>query len=382
MKQINSKLTSTNVTIFTEMSALALKHHAINLGQGFPDYNPPKGLLDLIHQNIYDKIHQYAPMQGNYRLREVISEKIMKSYGTFVHPDTEITITAGATQAIFTAIEAFVHPADEVIIFEPAYDAYRPAIEIAGGECKVYTMVGDDFSIDWGMVKSMTNSNTKMIIINTPHNPSSTILDEDDMKSLQNIVRDTDIIILSDEVYEHLIFDGSIHQSVLRYPELYSRSLAVFSFGKTFHATGWKTGYIAGPDYLMREFRKIHQWNVFCVNSIMQDALSKYLSEPEHYDYLPGFYQAKRDYFLERIKETPFKPLKSEGTFFQVVDYSAISQDDDITFAKWMTEKIGVTAIPLSVFYSKNPEQRHIRFCFAKTENLLDLAGERLSRLK
>lgn len=382
MKQINSKLTSTNVTIFTEMSALALKHHAINLGQGFPDYNPPKGLLDLIHQNIYDNIHQYAPMQGNYTLREVISEKIMKSYGTFVHPDTEITITAGATQAIFTAIEAFVHPADEVIIFEPAYDAYRPAIEIAGGECKVYTMVGDDFSIDWGMVKSMTNSNTKMIIINTPHNPSATILDEDDMKSLQNIVRDTDIIILSDEVYEHLIFDGSIHQSVLRYPELYSRSLAVFSFGKTFHATGWKTGYIAGPDYLMREFRKIHQWNVFCVNSIMQDALSKYLSEPEHYDYLPGFYQAKRDYFLERIKETPFKPLKSEGTFFQVVDYSAISQDDDITFAKWMTEKIGVTAIPLSVFYSQNPEQRHIRFCFAKTENLLDLAGERLSRLK
>ena len=228
----------------------------------------------------------------------------------------------------------------------------------------------------------MISPKTKMIIINSPHNPSATILDDDDMTSLQNVVSGTDIIIISDEVYEHLIFDGAMHKSVLKYPELCSRSLAVFSFGKTFHATGWKIGYITGPDYLMKEFRKIHQWNVFCVNSIIQDALSVYLNEPAHYEYLSDFYQAKRDYFLESIKNTPLKPLKSQGTFFQIVDYSAISHEDDISFVKWMTEKIGVTAIPLSVFYSQKSDQRHIRFCFAKTEKLLDMAGESLSALR
>ena len=382
MKQIYSKLTSQNVTIFTEMSALAIQHNAINLGQGFPDYNPPENLLHLIHQNIFRDIHQYAPMPGNYKLREAISGKIMKSYGTYVHPEKEITITAGATQAIFTAITALIHPGDEVIIFEPAYDAYKPSVEIAGGKCVVYTLEGEDFRIDWNQVKSMISPKTKMIIINSPHNPSATILDDDDMTSLQNVVSGTDVIIISDEVYEHLIFDGAMHKSVLKYPELCSRSLAVFSFGKTFHATGWKIGYITGPDYLMKEFRKIHQWNVFCVNSIIQDALSVYLNEPAHYEYLSDFYQAKRDYFLESIKNTPLKPLKSQGTFFQIVDYSAISHEDDISFVKWMTEKIGVTAIPLSVFYSQKSDQRHIRFCFAKTEKLLDMAGERLSALR
>lgn len=381
MKLPESKLSSSNVTIFTEMSALALKHNAINLGQGFPDYNPPQSLLEVIHKNIFNDIHQYAPMPGHFKLREAIAEKIFKSYGQYVHPDTEITVTAGATQAIFTAIEAFVHTGDEVIIFEPAYDAYKPAIEIAGGKSVIYTMSGDDFSIRWDMIRSLVNHKTRLIIINSPHNPTATVFSEEDMLALQSIVKDTDIIILSDEVYEHLIFDDHLHQSILRYPQLFARSMAVFSFGKTFHATGWKLGYIVGPDYLMKEFRRIHQWNVFCVNSILQHALSEYLIEPAHYDYLPHFYQEKRDYFLKILDNSPFIPLKSKGTFFQVVDYSEISNEDDITFAKWMTEKIGVTAIPLSVFYTHPSDNRHIRFCFAKTAHLLDQAGERFKLL-
>lgn len=376
-----SKLSSAQVTIFTEMSALATNHHAINLGQGFPDFDPPVELLELVQKNIFDHKNQYAPMPGLLKLREGLSKKIWESYSCYADPETEITITAGATQAIFTAIIAFVHKNDEVIIFEPAYDSYRPSIEIAGGKCVVYTMLSPDFHINWHMVKAMISDKTRMIIINTPHNPTGTTLKENDLRMLAELVRDTEIIVLSDEVYEHLIYDGALHQSIMRYPELYARSLAVYSFGKTFHATGWKLGYITAPSYLMKEFRKIHQWNVFCVNSFIQHALAEYLTEKSHYEYLPDFYQQKRDYFLSILGKTPFIPLKSDGTFFQLVDYTAISNMDDINFTREMTINHGIAAIPLSVFYSSREDVKLIRFCFAKTEKLLDAAGSKLESI-
>ena len=376
-----SKLSSEQITIFTEMSALATKHNAINLGQGFPDYDPPFDLLDLVKKHLFDHKNQYAPMPGVLQLREVLSKKIFDDYLCYVNPATEITITAGATQAIFTAISAFIHANDEVIIVEPAYDSYRPAIEIAGGKAVIYTMLSPDFCINWSMVQALITDKTRMIIINTPHNPTGTTLKNKDLNMLTELVRDTDIIILSDEVYEHLIYDGAPHQSVMRYPELYSRSLAVFSFGKTFHATGWKLGYVAAPEYLMKEFRKVHQWNVFCVNSFIQYALTDYLTEKTHYEYLPEFYQKKRDYFNSILSKTPFIPLKSEGTFFQLADYSGISNLDDILFTREMATNHGIAAIPLSVFYSTQEDIKLIRFCFAKTEKLLDAAGSKLESI-
>ncbi len=373
-----SKLSSAQVTIFTEMSALATQYNAINLGQGFPDFDPPGELLELVKKHLSDHKNQYAPMAGALTLREALSDKLLQAYSCKVSPDNEITITAGATQAIFTAITAFVHAGDEVIIFEPAYDSYRPSIEIAGGKAVVFTMLPPDFHINWSMVKAMINEKTRMIIINSPHNPTGTTLKEEDLLKLAAVVRDTDIIILSDEVYEHLIYDGAQHQSVMRFPELYARSFAVFSFGKTFHATGWKIGYIAGPEYLTKEFRKVHQWNVFCVNSFIQYALAEYLTEKSHYEYLPNFYQQKRDFFKSILLKTEFKPLKSEGTFFQLADYTNVSELDDVSFTKEMTIKFGIATIPLSVFYSSKEDVKLIRFCFAKTEKLLSAAGEKM----
>lgn len=379
--QITSKLSSSQTTIFTEMSALATQHQALNLGQGFPDYDPPSALLDLVKDAIDDHKHQYAPMSGVMPLREVIAEKVFHAYGQYINPTSEITITAGATQAIFTAITTLVHLGDEVIIFEPAYDSYRPSIELAGGKAVVYTMEAPDFKINWSLVAAMISPKTKMIIINTPHNPTGTILKADDLIQLSHIVKDTDIIILSDEVYEHLVYDGQPHESVLKYPELYQRSISVFSFGKTYHCTGWKVGYCVAPEYLMNEIRKVHQWNVFSVNSFVQYALATFMKDEQQYLSLPQFYQQKRDFFLEILKTTRLQPLKSEGTFFQLSDYSEISDLDDVAFAKEMTVKHGVACIPISVFYSNIRQDKLIRFCFAKTENLLSKAGLLLSKI-
>jgi methionine transaminase len=378
---ITSKLSSSQTTIFTEMSALASQHQALNLGQGFPDYDPPVALLDLVKDAIDDHKHQYAPMAGVMALREVIAEKVFRAYGQYVHPTSEITITAGATQAIFTAITAFIHQGDEVIIFEPAYDSYRPSIELAGGKAVVYTMEAPEFKINWKLVAAMVTHKTKMIIINTPHNPTGTILKADDLLQLSRIVKDTDIIILSDEVYEHLVYDVQPHESVLKYPELFQRSISVFSFGKTYHCTGWKVGYCIAPEYLMNEIRKVHQWNVFSVNSFVQHALATFMKDEQQYLSLPQFYQQKRDFYLEILKTTRLRPLKTEGTFFQLCDYSDISDLDDVAFAKEMTIKHGVACIPISVFYADHRQDRLIRFCFAKTENLLSESGLRLSKM-
>ncbi|MBK9735412.1 MAG: aminotransferase class I/II-fold pyridoxal phosphate-dependent enzyme [Saprospiraceae bacterium] len=376
MQHIPSKISSQQTTIFTEMSALSAQYNAINLGQGFPNFEPPKPLLELVNFYLNNAKNQYAPMAGVMALREAISLKILTSYNRYVHPDHEITITAGATQAIFTAITALIHDGDEVIIFEPAYDSYRPAIEIAGGKVVVYAMEAPEFKINWSLVGAMITPMTKMILINTPHNPTGTIFKSDDLQKLSQIVKDTDIIILSDEVYEHLIFEGHRHESILNYSELYERSIAVFSFGKTFHCTGWKVGYCVAPSYLMHEFRNIHQWNVFSVNSFIQHALSDFLKESSHYDGLPDFYQKKRDYFKNRMAGSKFQFLKSEGTFFQLCDYSNISDMEDGAFTKELTVKHGVASIPLSVFYTEKQQNRLIRFCFAKTDDLLSSAAE------
>lgn len=360
------------------MSALALKHDALNLGQGFPNYDPPLHLLNLVKTNLDDHKNQYAPMAGVQTLREALAGKVMLNYGQYVNPDQEITITAGATQAIFTAIMALVHPGDEVIIFEPAYDCYIPAIQIAGGKSVIYTMEAPDFRVNWSLVSAMVTLKTKMIIINSPHNPTGTILREKDLEALSRIVRDTDIIILSDEVYEHLIYDGEQHQSVLKFPRLFERCLAVFSFGKTFHCTGWKVGYCIGPEYLMKEFRKVHQWNVFSVNSFVQYALAQFLADTDQFDKLSRFYQEKRDFFLNKLTGSGFQPLKTAGTFFQLCSYKTISSLDDLNFAKDMTIKYGVACIPVSVFYSDKRQDQLVRFCFAKTESFLASAASRL----
>ena len=377
---ITSKLSSTQTTIFTEMSALAAQYDALNLGQGFPDYDPPSALLDLVVKYTRDHKHQYAPMAGVLVLREIIAQKMGHAYGQYINPQTEITITAGATQAIFTAITALVHAGDEVIIFEPAYDCYRPTIELAGGKTVVYTMEAPDFKINWQLVAAMVSTKTKMIIINTPHNPTGTILKADDLLQLARIVKGTDIIILSDEVYEHLVYDGVPHESVMKYPELFPRSISIFSFGKTYHCTGWKVGYCIAPEYLMNEIRKVHQWNVFSVNSFVQYALAEFMEDEQQYLSLPQFYQQKRDYFYNILSSTRFKPLKSEGTFFQLCDYSDISDLDDVSFAKEITTKYGVACIPISVFYADKRQDKLIRFCFAKTEGLLKAAGEKLKQ--
>lgn len=376
-----SKLPETGITIFTVMSALANEHKAINLGQGFPDFDCDEKLRQLVTKHLNDNKNQYCPMPGLLALRQSISKKINRSYGMTIDPATEICVTAGATQALFTAITAFIHQGDEVIIIEPAYDSYVPSIQIAGGIPRSYQMTYPDYSIDWNQIQAMVNDQTKMIIINTPHNPTGTVLEEADLQALENIVANKDIIVLSDEVYEHLIYDEAEHQSVLRFPNLFQQSLAVFSFGKTFHSTGWKMGYCVGPAPLMKEFKKVHQWNVFCVNSFTQYALAEHLEDPNTYEQLPAFFQQKRDYLTESLANTSLIPKLSKGTFFQLFNYEAISGIEDAEFAKYLTKDIGVAAIPLSPFYSKPPGDKVIRLCFAKKESTLAAAAERLTKL-
>jgi len=369
-----SKLPHTETSIFAVMSGLANQHNAINLSQGFPDFEVSKELIELIHQKMLAGKNQYAPMPGVIELRKALANKIARLYDLKVNPENEITITAGATQALFTAITAFVGTGDEVVIFEPAYDSYAPAVKLNGGIPKYISLASPNFKIDWDEVKDLISDKTKMIIINTPNNPGGFVFEADDMKKLEEITKDTNIIVISDEVYEHIIFDGFEHQSVLKFRELYQRTIAVYSFGKTFHATGWKMGYVVAPENLMIEFRKVHQFNVFCVNTPIQYALAEYLADESNYLSLPRFYEQKRDFFVDKLGDSRFGVIPTHGTYFQLLDYSAISDKPEFEFAQWMTIEKGLASIPVSSFYHDKKNQQILRFAFPKEEETLEKA--------
>ncbi len=379
--RISSKLPLAGTTIFTVMSALANEHKAINLSQGFPDFEISAELIALVNQYMKKGLNQYAPMQGVPVLREALAAKAEKLYGISYDPDTEVNITAGGTQAIFSAIAAFVREGDEVIVVEPAYDSYVPGILLNGGIPKYVQLKQPDYHLDWEEMKKLVSHNTRMIIINTPHNPTGSVLGAADMRALEQLTRNTDIIIVSDEVYEHLIFDGIRHESVCRYPALAERSFMVGSFGKTFHATGWKMGYVMAPAKLMAEFRKAHQFIVFTCNTPVQYALAEFLRDDHNWNYLGEFYQKKRDYFARLLESSRFKLIPSYGTYFQLLDYSAISQEAEVDFAKRLTREHGVASIPVSVFYHKSSDHKTLRFCFAKKEETLEKAAEILCRI-
>lgn len=378
---ISSKLPQVPTSIFAVMSKMANDYGAINLSQGFPDFPISGELIDLVNKYMYNGLNQYAPMPGVLSLRGAISEKVKFLYGAEYNPETEITVTAGATQALFTAIMALVKEDDEVIVFTPAYDSYVPAIELAGGKAVFIPLSAPDYKIDWNHVKKMINSRTKMMIINSPHNPSGTILEKKDLVELEKITKHNDIIILSDEVYEHIIFDDQRHQSVSKFPGLAQKSLVVASFGKTFHATGWKMGYCIGPENLMKEFRKIHQFNVFSVNTPIQYAMAEYIQNKENYTHLGSMYQAKRDRFLEAIKGSRFTPVKCSGTYFQLLNYSSISNESDVKFAEKLAKDNKIASIPVSVFYNNPIDDKVLRFCFAKTDETIDQAAEILKSI-
>ncbi len=382
MPSTQSKLPDVGTTIFTVMSQLANDSGAINLSQGFPDFSAPQGLLDRVTHHLQAGNNQYAPMAGIPELREQIAAKTERLYGRKTNPDTEVTVTSGATEALFSAIEAFVHGGDEVIIFDPAYDSYEPAITLAGGRAVHIPMLAPEFKVDWNLVADAIDANTRMIILNTPHNPTGAVLDAEDMRKLDELVRDTEIILLGDEVYEHIIFDRRQHASLLRSAELARRSLVISSFGKTYHATGWKIGYCVGPAGLMDEFRRVHQFVQFCVVTPLQFALADYLaSDPEHYLNLPRFYEEKRDRFCALLEPSRFTFVPSAGTYFQLVDYTAISTEGDVEFARRLTTEHGVACIPVSVFYASPPEQRLLRFCFAKHPDTLEKAAGILCKI-
>ncbi|HVS91733.1 MAG TPA: methionine aminotransferase [Mucilaginibacter sp.] len=381
MISVNSKLPKAGTTIFTVMSALASEAGAINLSQGFPDYDTSPELIELVNQAMKHGFNQYAPMAGYLPLREAISQKTEKLYGAYYNPDSEITVTAGGTQAIYTAIATVINPNDEVIIFEPAFDCYAPAIKIAGGIVKSLELEPPDYSIRWDLVKKLVNSRTRMIILNTPNNPTATLLQKSDIDALTAIVKDKDIFILSDEVYEHLIYDGQTHHSTARYPELSQRSFIIASFGKPFHATGWKVGYCMAPAALMSEFRKIHQFLVFCVNTPVQVAIAEYLKNEYHYLHLSDFFQQKRDHFRKGLENTRFELLPCSGSYFQLVRYGRITDEKDADFATRLTKDFGVASIPVSAFYTRGTDHHVLRFCFAKRQETLDNAVERLIKV-
>ncbi|MBT8180656.1 MAG: methionine aminotransferase [Eudoraea sp.] len=375
-QKINSKLPELPESIFTTMSRLAKEHEAINISQGFPNFEPDPVLIDLVAKAMKDGYNQYAPLGGIYPLREVIAEKISLLYGANYHPQSEITLTVGATQAIFTAISAMVWPGDEVIVLKPAYDCYEPAIKTNGGIPVLIQLKGKEYSIDWDEFKAHLNDKTRMVIINTPHNPSGMVFSSSDMLQLQSCLKDTNIILLSDEVYEHIVFDSNTHESASKYPDLASRSFVCASFGKTFHATGWKMGYCAAPAELMKEFQKIHEFNVFCVNHPFQRALAEYLKQPAHYLDLGPFYQEKRDLFLTAIQNSRFKFTPTQGTYFQLLDFSEISDESDVVFSERLTKEFGIATIPISVFNKDLVDNKQIRICFAKTPETLLKAAE------
>jgi len=379
---IKSKLPKAGTTIFSIMSGLANEVGAINLSQGFPNFEVSPELIKLINKYMKEGFNQYAPMQGVLKLRERIAEKMEVLYSANYNPEKEITITAGGTQALYTAITAVIREGDEVIVFEPAYDSYVPSILLSGGIPIHVHLQAPDFRINWNEVKKLINQRTRMIIINTPQNPTGSILTAKDMQQLEKITDGNDIILLSDEVYEHIIYDGYEHQSVARYPKLAERSFIVYSFGKTYHATGWKMGYCLAPEKLMNEFRKVHQFQVFSVNTPLQYALAEYMKDAKHYAGLTAFYQQKRDYFLKLIAGSKFKPLSCSGSYFQLLDYSKISNEKDTDYAIRLTRQAGVAAIPISVFYNVPVDNKVLRFCFAKENATLEQAAEKLLAVK
>ncbi|MDQ5926375.1 MAG: methionine transaminase [Pseudomonadota bacterium] len=378
---LTSRLPQVGTTIFSVMSALAQQHGAINLSQGFPDFDAPADLLALLDQHARAGHNQYAPMTGVLVLREAIAAKVSTLYGAQYDVDTEITVTAGATQAIFTAVAALVHPGDEVIVFTPVYDSYAPSVELQGGKVVYAHLTLPDYRPDWDEVARLITPRTRMIILNSPHNPTGTVWTAEDMAQLEALVKDTDIVLLSDEVYEHMVFDQARHESVLRYPGLAERSLVVSSFGKTYHITGWKVAYCLAPRELMAEFRKAHQFIVFTVHAPSQYALADFMKKPGWYDQLKALYQGKRDIFRQALAGSRFELLPCEGTYFQCVKYSAISDEGDRAFVERLTREHGVAAIPVSAFYPDGADHGVIRFCFAKSAATLERALERLIRL-
>lgn len=381
---ISSKLPNVGTTIFTTMSNLAAQTGALNLSQGFPDFDGPPALLDAVGRHVQAGHNQYAPTTGLPALREQIAAKVARLYGRTVSPDSEITITPGATQAIFCAIQAVIRNGDEVIVFDPCYDSYEPSVELAGGKCVHVQLDAVDFTINWQQLGEAITARTRMIVINTPHNPSGALISAAELDRLAAMIADRDIYILSDEVYEHLVFDGVAHASVLAHEQLFQRAFVVSSFGKTYHVTGWKTGYVVAPPALTAELRKVHQYVSFCGVTPLQYALADYMAEqPGHVDELPGFYQAKRDLFCDLLTDSRFKFTRTPGTYFQLVDYSAIRPDlNDVDMALWMTREHGVASIPISVFYrTPVPGQRLVRLCFAKREETLREAAQRLCRI-
>jgi methionine aminotransferase len=378
---IESRLPQVGTTIFTVMSALAQKHGAVNLGQGFPDFDCDSKLVDAVTEAMQAAHNQYPPMAGVLALREAVADKIESMYGKRYDPNTEITITAGATQAIITIVLALVHPGDEVIVLDPCYDSYEPNIQLAGGKAVHVPLTPGTFEPDFTLIKAALTSRTRAIIMNTPHNPSATIWSAQHMEQLTAILRSTDVFVIADEVYEHMVYDGNLHQSVARFPELSQRSFVVSSFGKTYHVTGWKVGYVAAPAPMMTEFRKVHQFNVFTVNTPMQHGLAKHMANASRYLELPAFYQRKRDLFRAGLTKTRLRVMETRGSFFQCVDYSAVSDLPEAKFCEWLTTEIGVAAIPLASFYADGFEQRIARFCFAKKDETLNLALDRLAKL-
>ncbi|ANH59360.1 methionine aminotransferase [Dokdonia donghaensis] len=370
-----SKLPDVGTTIFTVMSKLAHQEGAINLAQGFPGFDSDPKLQQLVTKAMSDGYNQYAPMPGVYGLREQIANKINTLYDSDYHPESEVTVTAGATQAIYTIVSAFIRPRDEVIVLKPAYDCYEPAVTVNGGAIVPIQLKAPLYKVNWSAVERAITPKTKMLFINTPHNPTGTILDKEDMMELSRILKGTDIILLSDEVYEHIVFDGKKHESVARYPELRARSFITASFGKTFHNTGWKMGYTVAPKALMEEFQKVHQFNVFSVHHPSQKAFATYLKEPEHYLRLNDFFQQKRDLFLDLIKDSRFKVTPAAGTYFQMLDYSEITQKEDVDFAKRLTKDHKVASIPTSVFNLHQEDFKMLRFCFAKDDETLKKAA-------
>jgi len=376
-----SRLPDVPTSIFTIMSKMALDHGAINLSQGFPDFSIDREIIDNVHRFMKEDNNQYAPMPGTPSLRKAIADVVQQTYGRTVNPETEITITAGATEGLYSVITAFVSPGEEVIVFDPSYDSYDPSIRLSGGIPIHINLTYPGFTIDWDLVRSKISSRTRMIIINTPHNPCGTVLSENDLKELEKIVVKHNLFVLSDEVYERLIFDGNQHQSVLRYPGLSSNSFAVFSFGKTFHATGWKCGYVVASEPLTAELRKTHQFVVFSVNTPMQLAVAEYLKDPDHYQNLGKFYQQKRDFFLAQIKGSSFKPLPCQGSYFQILSYEGMSRKADHLLAEEFTKEKKVASIPISVFYQDKTDNHLLRFCFAKREETLEKACEILRKI-
>lgn len=378
---IQSKLPDVGTTIFTVMSVLANEHKAINLGQGFPDYQMSEELIGLVNKSMLAGNNQYVHMNGLVALREQLAEKIEGLYTTKINPETEITITPGGTYAIYTALTTILQPGDEVIVFEPAYDSYIPTIEINGAIPVLIPLVYPDYKIDWELVKQKITPKTKLIMLNTPHNPTGAVIGSDDIAQLQSIVKDSGIFILSDEVYEHLIFDGKQHESMLRYPDLYERSFVCFSFGKVYNCTGWKLGYCVAPAALMKEFRKVHQFNCFSCNSPVQFALAEFLKQKENYLQLGAFLQQKRDYLKTLMQQTKFKALPSYGSYFQLYSYSDITDESEKDFAIRLTKEYGVATIPTSVFYKNGQDNKVLRFCFSKNENTLEEAANRLMKV-